>query len=137
MAWRAEPLRAALPPDSATFQKSTFDCMAEAPIRAAVEGAGRRHIAVAGAETDVCVLLSVLALRAAGYSVFLLHDCLFSSAADVDAALERMACAGAMPTTLKTFCYELTGVVQDAWPDAWQQRLAARPDSCTIRVTST
>lgn len=122
------PLREAMPDNAATFEKSTFDAMSETTIRAAVGSTGRRHIAVAGAETDVCVLLTVLALRAEGYDVFLLRDCVCSSTQDVDPALERMGGAGAIPTTLKTFCYELTGAVQDAWPQAWRERLAERPD---------
>jgi len=123
-----ERLQAVLPDGAQVFEKNAFDCTAEAPIRAVIEKLGRRTIAVAGAETDVCVLLSVLSLRALGYDVFVLRDCLFSSTSDVGPAWERMGGAGAVPTTLKTFCYELTGVVQSAWPERWQQRLAERPE---------
>ncbi|MHC4955988.1 MAG: isochorismatase family protein, partial [Planctomycetota bacterium] len=123
-----ERLVAELPRGPLSFEKSTFDCMAEEPIRTAIAKLGRKRIAVAGAETDVCVLFSVLALRAAGYEVFLLEDCLFSSTPVVGAALARMRSAGATPATLKTFCYELTGTVQAAWPDEWRQRLAEQPE---------
>ena len=111
-----------------TFEKSSFDAMAENPVREALEALGKCHIAVAGAETDVCVLFTVLSLRRLGYEVFLLQDCVFSSAPDVEAALVRMHAAGAIPTTLKSFRYELTGCVQAAWPDAWRRRLAERPE---------
>ncbi len=121
-------LQAALPESALSLEKAAFNCMAQDAIRAAIEGLGRRHIAVAGSETDVCVLFSVLALREAGYGVFLLQDCLFSSEPRPDEALERMRATGAIPTTLKTFCYELTGTVQVAWPERWRQRLAERPD---------
>ena len=73
------------------------------------------------------MLLTVLALRGAGFEVFLLEDCLFSSEPEPGAALHRMRAAGAAPVTLKTFCYELTERVQSAWPEEWKQRLAADP----------
>ena len=123
-----ERLRAVLPAGTQRYEKSAFNCVAEPPIRSALERLGCRHIAVAGAETDVCVQLSVLGLRSAGYAVSVLWDCLFSSEAAVAPAWERMGGAGAMPTTLKTFCYELTGVVRDAWPEAWRRRLATQPE---------
>ena len=80
-------LETALPPAAQRFVKKTFDCLAEPPIRAAIESLHRRTIAVAGGETDVCILQSVLALVEAGYRVFLLEDCLFTSEANPAAAL--------------------------------------------------
>ena len=121
-------LQAVLPEGALSREKAAFNCMAEDAVRGALTGFGRRHIAVAGSETDVCVLFSVLGLREAGYGVFLLQDCLFSSEPRPDAALERMRAAGAIATTLKTFCYELTEKVRAAWPERWQERLAERPD---------
>jgi len=67
-----ERLQAAMPEGALRFEKSTFDCMAERTIRAALASSGRRTVVVAGAETDVCVLQSVLGLLAAGYGVRLL-----------------------------------------------------------------
>jgi nicotinamidase-related amidase len=121
-------LVAALPDDALSFEKSTFDCMAEPDLRAAIEATGCGTIAVAGGETDVCVLLSSLALRREGYEVHLLEDCVFSSTPDTGAARARMRAAGVAPTTLKTFCYELTGCVQAAWPETWRARSALFPD---------
>ncbi len=71
-------------------------------ITAALEQLGRRQLAVAGAETDVCVLQSVLGLRELGYDVLLLEDCQFSSDPDVEAALRRMYTAGTIPSTYKS-----------------------------------
>ena len=72
-----------------------------------IAGMARSQIAVAGGETDVCVLQSVLGLLALGKQVFLLEDALFSSERHVGPALRRMAAAGAIPSTVKTLNYEL------------------------------
>ena len=117
-----------MPDRSQRFSKKTFDCLADKKIRATLEGLGRRSIAVAGAETDVCVLLSVLALLENGYTVHLLTDCLFSSEANPGPALRRMEAAGAIPTTYKTLAYELTATIdREAWPESWRSKLARDP----------
>ncbi len=117
-----------LAPTARRIEKASFNAMAEPSLPAWLEETGRKAVAVAGAETDVCVLLTVEGLLAAGYRVHLLEDCVFSSTADVSAALGRMRQAGAVPTTLKTLAFELTGTVdRDAWPTAWRDALAADP----------
>jgi nicotinamidase-related amidase len=105
-------LESALPAGSQVLRKWTYDCLAEPGIEAAVRALGRPQVAVAGAETDVCVLQTVLSLVERGLGVFLLEDCLFSSAADTSAALERMRRAGAVPATYKSLYYELLGRVR-------------------------
>ncbi len=120
-----ERLESALPETATHFVKTSFDCMAEEPIRKALD---RPCVAVAGGETDVCILQSVLALLDAGHRVFLLEDCLFSSEPDVGPALRRMEAAGAMPATFKSFAYEITAKVEAAWPAKWRERLAQRPE---------
>lgn len=100
-----------LPLDAQRHVKRTFDCCGEPGIVAALAGLKRRQIAVAGGETDVCVLQSVLGLIERGYEVFLLEDCLFSSEANVGPAIRRMEMAGAIPTTVKTLNYELRATV--------------------------
>ncbi|MFQ5844329.1 MAG: isochorismatase family protein [Planctomycetota bacterium] len=118
-----ERLQSAMPAGARCFVKASFDSLADEPVRTALAGLGRRHVAVAGAETDVCVLQSVLALLATDYRVFLLEDCLFSSEADPRPTLERMVRAGAAPCTFKTLAYELTGTVDSRrWPGAWRER---------------
>jgi hypothetical protein len=49
----------------------------------------------------------VLGLIGLNYQVFLLEDCLFSEEPHVGPAIRRMEAAGAIPTTVKTFAYEL------------------------------
>jgi nicotinamidase-related amidase len=102
------------------FTKRTYNCCLEPPIWEAIQGLSVRQLAVAGAETDVCILQSVLALLTAGYQVFLLEDCLFTSEPQPGPALRRMVAAGAVPTTLKSFAYELTRSVEHTpWLDTW------------------
>jgi isochorismatase family protein len=124
-----ERLALALAPGTPQLQKSTFDATGDGAILDALAALGRRTVAVAGAETDVCVLFSVLGLLRNGYRVLLLEDCLFTSEPDPGAALARMRAAGAVPCTFKTLAYELTSTVdRSAWPATWTERLAAHPD---------
>jgi nicotinamidase-related amidase len=105
--WLPPRLEPFFPRHGERFTKHTFDCCGEPDIRAALERLDRRQLAVAGGETDVCVLQSVLGLIAAGYDVWLLEDALFSSEPNVGPALRRMEQAGAVPGTVKAFAYEL------------------------------
>jgi len=101
---RLEPF---FPAHGERYTKSSFDCCGEPAIREALARLGRRQFAVAGGETDVCVLQSVLGLIGEGYQVFLLEDCLFSSEPQVGPAIRRMEQAGVVPSTVKTLGYEL------------------------------
>jgi nicotinamidase-related amidase len=105
--WLPDDLERAWPQHGLRFVKQTFDCCGEPEIAAALAGLGRRQFLVAGSETDVCVLQSVLSLLERGYEVFLLEDCLFSSEPHTAPAVARMHAAGAVPCTLKTAYYEL------------------------------
>jgi len=113
-------LEAVFPAHGQRFVKNYFGSMTEVPIREAVEESGRQ-IAVAGAETDVCVMQSVLGLLELGFEVFLLEDCLFTSETEPAPALRRMYQAGATPATLKILAYELVECVDNVgWhPEAW------------------
>ena len=102
-----EKLKAVFPPKGQRFVKNFFGCMTEPDIAYAVNELPVKQIAVAGAETDVCILQSVLGLLQMGYQVFLLEDCLFTSEPHPAPALRRMYQAGAIPCTLKTMLYEL------------------------------
>jgi len=105
--WLPERLEPFFPVNGLKYTKQTFNCCGEPDIMAAVAGLGRKQLAVAGGETDVCVLQSVLGLLREGYEVFLLEDVLFSSEPHTGPALRRMERAGAIPTTVKTLNYEL------------------------------
>jgi len=107
MGWMPETLEAAFPAHGQKFTKNTFNCCGEADIREALRSIGRPQFAVAGGETDVCVLRSVLGLLEDEYQVFLLEDCLYSNEPHVGPTIRRIERAGAIPTTVKTLAYEL------------------------------
>lgn len=72
--------------------------------------AGRDQALVCGVETHVCVLQTVLDLLSRGTEVHVVVDATGSrSAVDRETALERMALAGAIPTTVEAAGFELIG----------------------------
>ena len=101
------------------FRKQTYDLCREPLIKSALDTLNRKQVAVAGGETDVCVLQSVLGLLKRGFDVFLLEDCLYSSDTNVGPALQRMRGAGSIPCTYKSLFYALC-VTED--PTRWQTR---------------
>jgi nicotinamidase-related amidase len=114
-------LETLFPASGQRFTKRTYNLTLEPVISRALEALPVQQFAVAGAETDVCVLLSVLGLLGLGYQVFLLEDCLFSSEPHPGPALRRIAQAGAIPTTLKSLAYELVvSTERTPWyPEGW------------------
>ena len=105
--WLPQRLEPFFPAHGLKQTKRTFNCCGEPAIVDAIAGLGRRQLAVAGGETDVCVLQSVLGLLREGYEVFLLEDALFSEEPHTGPAVRRMERAGAIPSTVKTLNYEL------------------------------
>jgi nicotinamidase-related amidase len=104
--WLPDRLEHVFPPDGYRLTKRTYNLCAEPDILEVVESLERPQMVVAGAETDVCVLQSVLGLLGLGYQVFLVEDCLFSAEPNVGPALGRMRQAGATPVTYKTLYFE-------------------------------
>ncbi len=105
--WLHDRLEPWFPTHAQKLTKQTFDCTGEPEIREAIASLGVTQFAVAGGETDVCVLQSVLGVLGMGYDVFLLEDALFSEESNTGPALRRMEQAGAIPSTVKTLHYEL------------------------------
>jgi nicotinamidase-related amidase len=103
-----EPLRS-LMAGSPRFEKLAFSCCAEPGFLEHVRGTGRTEAIVAGTESHVCVLQTVLDLLAAGFAVAVVEDAAGSRRpADRRAALERMRQEGARITTVESLLYELT-----------------------------
>lgn len=129
-------LERVFPATGQRFEKDYFGSMGQPAVREAVDRLGVKQLAVSGAETDVCVLQTALGLLEAGYEVFLLEDCLFTTEPNPGPALRRMYAAGAVPCTLKTMAYELTGCVTDTpwYPESWVPHPDARrfPDGFTV-----
>ena len=116
-----ERLEAVFPASGQRFTKKTYNLTLEWTISQALRRLPVRQFAVVGAETDVCVLQSVLGLLRMGYQVFLLEDCLFTTEPHTGPALRRMEQAGAIPTTLKSLAYELVvSTERTPWyPEGW------------------
>ena len=118
-----ERLQSAFPPDGLCFTKRSFDCTGEAHIRSSLLGLPMRQFAVAGAETDVCVMQSVMGLLEMGYEVFVLEDCIFTSTPHPEAAIRRMYQAGAIPCTVKQLVFELLQSTDRCpWNPTWIEK---------------
>jgi nicotinamidase-related amidase len=114
----------AVPPQAGEFVKTTFDATGLPAFAQAVQGAGLSHLVLLGAETDVCVLQTVLGLRALGFTILLQTDAVFSEETNVSPALRRMEQAGARLVGLA----EVSGFVEN--PSALPP-----PSAATLRIT--
>lgn len=127
--WLPEALEGVFPDRGQRYVKRSYGCCHEPEIRDALQSLRAQSVEqliVAGAETDVCVLQSVLGMLALGFQVFLLEDCVFTSEPEPGPALRRMYQAGAIPLTYKTLHYELTHSVGVPNPHAeWNARLGS------------
>lgn len=109
--WLPERLERVFPADGQRLIKHTFNCCDDKQVRTALQNVQVRQLVIAGAETDVCVLQSVLGLIDMGFQIFLMEDGLFSSEPNPHASLQRMYQLGAVPITYKSLYYELKGSV--------------------------
>lgn len=124
--WLPDRLEKVFPKHGERFVKRTFCLCKEPEIRSKLEELKIKQIVLAGCETDVCVLQSALGLLEMGYQVFLLEDSVFTNESHPEPALKRMYQAGVIPSTYKTFFYELTqGVDKNALPAAWKERMSS------------
>lgn len=90
--------------DAIVLEKTAFSA-------AGAEGftlSGRDQVIVCGIETHICVAQSVLDLLATDAEVWLACDALGSRSADDRAlAIQRLALAGAVPSSTESICFEL------------------------------
>jgi nicotinamidase-related amidase len=89
-------VRATVPGHAREFIKTTFAATSLPTFATAVQQANLTHVVVLGAETDVCVMQTVLGLRAMGLTVILQLDAVFSSEPNTAPALRRMRQAGVL-----------------------------------------
>ncbi|HID17180.1 TPA: isochorismatase family protein, partial [Candidatus Bathyarchaeota archaeon] len=76
-----------------------------------LEKFGRRNLLIMGIETHVCVYQTVVEALDKGYRVYLLEDAVSSrNPEDRRIAFERMAQAGAKPSSVEMAIYELLKV---------------------------
>lgn len=102
-----EWIRRELPAGQPFLEKTAFSCWRVPAIRAALEQAGRPHVAICGMETHICVLQTTHDLLTAGYAVSVVRDAVLSRH-DVDyrTGIELAARAGALVTSFETLLYD-------------------------------
>jgi nicotinamidase-related amidase len=94
-------LAGALPPSAQDFIKTTFAATGQPQFLSAVQSSQLKRLLVVGAETDVCVLQTMLGLRRAGFEVLSLVDALFTEEVNDGPARRRMRQAGIVEVTMQ------------------------------------
>ncbi len=90
--------------------RTSADSFENQAIKQAIEATGRKTILVAGAATEVAVQLPTLSGSDLGYRMFIVIDAVAGiSARTEDAALRRIAQAGASTVSIATLSGELAG----------------------------
>ena len=94
------------------IEKTSFSCVDEPEFSKALKATGKHFVIVAGIETHVCVLQTVMDLISNGYQPVVVENCVSSrSIVDKSSALRRMEQAGAIISTYESVLFEL---VRDA-----------------------
>ncbi len=102
-----EEVAAHLGPDTPVLEKTRFGAITP-EVDALVREAARNTILVCGIEAHICVLQSVLDLRASGRDVFFCTDAISAGQpGQIPHAFRRMEAAGAVPTGILSAMYEL------------------------------
>lgn len=91
-----------------SFEKLTFSCCGNRSFVEQLRDSGRTQVIVAGMETHVCVLQTVIELQAAGFHVHVVKDAVMSRSRDNwQTAVEAMVLAGAVPTSTESVLFQL------------------------------
>lgn len=83
-----------IPPSAKHFIKTTFAATGQPQFAQAVNQSGLRRFLIVGAETDVCVMQTILGLRRAGFGIAVMPDALFTEEVNIAPALRRLRQAG-------------------------------------------
>lgn len=90
------------------IEKDTFSCYASQEFVENVEKIGRKKCIIAGIESHICVLQTVLQMLDDGYEVYIATDCIASrNEMDHEMAVKRMIQEGAKPSTSEAIIYEI------------------------------
>lgn len=94
--------------ESPALEKIHFSIYSDDAIKQAIDARGEQHYIVVGIESHVCVMQSVLELRAAGKQVFVVADCIGSRSdwQDKKYAIKRMRDVGAYIVTREMVLFE-------------------------------
>ena len=84
---------------------SSFDCP---EFKQKLDASGRRNVIIAGIEAHVCVLQTVVDLKAAGYNPVLISDCISSrKESDYRIGMKRWEAEGALVSCFESILFEL------------------------------
>ena len=99
-----------LPIDSKRFEKISFSCCGEAGFDNFLRCNGRDLVIVAGVESHICVLSTVMDLLAMGHSVVVAADaCSSRNAGHHNMACSAMTSAGALVVPVESVVYQMLG----------------------------
>jgi hypothetical protein len=87
--------------------KTTFSCCADEPLLVRLQEMRRKNIIIIGIEAHICVLQTVVDLKARGFLPIVVTDAVGSrNHHDYDTALRRMEYEGAILTTVESILFE-------------------------------
>mgnify|MGYP001434268455 CR=1 FL=1 len=90
------------------IEKSSFSCCDESRFMMDLASSGRENVIIAGIESHVCVMQTVIDLVRSGYHPVVIEDCISSrKPGDKSVAVERMRSEGAIITTSEAILFEL------------------------------
>jgi nicotinamidase-related amidase len=90
------------------IDRSSMSAFEDKPFRDAVEATGRKRLIIAGLHTEICLTFASVEALKAGYDVLYVTDAVGGrSQAAHRAAIDRLAHAGAVPTTALAVTTEL------------------------------
>lgn len=104
------PELAALASHFTYTEKTAFSCCGEQNFTELLNKTDRKTVIVAGIESHVCVLQTVLDLINKGFTVFVVSDAVSSrKLTDYQPALQRMMQQGAILTSTESVLFEILG----------------------------
>lgn len=90
------------------IEKGSFSCCDEPGFMMEIASSGKDQVIVAGIESHVCVLQTVIDLQHSGYHPVVVEDCISSRKPnDKVMAIERMRQEGVIITTYEAILFEL------------------------------
>ncbi|MDP1621734.1 MAG: hydrolase [Bacteroidales bacterium] len=94
--------------DMERIEKASFSCCGEPGFMMDIASSGRDYVIIAGIESHVCVLQTVIDLQQSGYHPVVVEDCISSRKPnDKLMAIERMRKEGVIITTYEAILFEL------------------------------
>ncbi|MDD4911535.1 MAG: hydrolase [Sideroxydans sp.] len=98
-------------PAAPAIEKMSFSCCGNEAFIKHLKDSDRTQIIIAGMETHVCVLQTVIDLLAEGFDVHVVKDAVMSRSNDNrQTAMEAMTLAGAIPTSTESVVFQLLRV---------------------------